>query len=172
MLSGKFYNTTLPIIISLVLIAGTGLQSFAAPENPVEKIMELSNGDIVIDIPEDILIRILKEPSKPQKKQNKDTALKRGINKIQGYRIQVFSDGRNQASLESRAKARGNAIVSRFPEYRGQVYTYSSSPNWYTRVGNFRSQEEATKALGALKRAFPSFAQEMRVVKSQIVVIK
>ena len=95
-----------------------------------------------------------------------------GINKMSGFRIQVFSDGRNQHSLERRAKARGNAIAARFPKYRGQVYTSSSSPNWYTRIGNFRTQAEAQAAIAELKRAFPQFASEMRVVKSQIVVIK
>lgn len=95
-----------------------------------------------------------------------------GINKMPGYRIQVFSDGRNQHSLESRARARGSAIVARFPKYRGQVYTFSSAPNWYARVGNFRSQEEAASALAELKRAFPQFASEMRVVRSRIVVVK
>ena len=89
-----------------------------------------------------------------------------------GYRVQVFSDGRNQGTLEARAKARGSAVLARFPKYRGQVYTYSQSPNWYTRVGNFRSQQEANAALHELKRAFPSFSSEMRVVKCKIVVIK
>ncbi len=82
--------------------------------------------------------------------------MKTGINKLSGFRIQVFSDGRNQHTLEARAKARGSAILAKFPKYRGQIYTYSSSPNWYTRV----------------KKAFPNYASEMRVVKCQIVVIK
>ena len=89
-----------------------------------------------------------------------------------GYSIQVFSDGRNQGSLEARAKARGSAVLAKFPKYRGQVYTFSQSPSWYTRVGNFRTQQEASEALSELKRAFPSFASEMRVVKCKIVVIK
>lgn len=136
--------------------------------NPVEKIMEESNGNIVIDIPPSILELILESPT--GKRSNSD--LKTGINKIAGYRIQVFSDGRNQSTLESRAKARGNMILSKFPKYKGQIYTYSSSPNWFTRVGNFRTVAEANSALTELKKAFPNLASEMRVVKSQIVVIK
>lgn len=136
--------------------------------NPVENIMEESNGNIVIDIPSSILELILESPT--GKRSNSD--LKTGINKIAGYRIQVFSDGRNQSTLESRAKARGNMILSKFPKYKGQIYTYSSSPNWFTRVGNFRTVAEANSALTELKKAFPNLASEMRVVKSQIVVIK
>ena len=76
------------------------------------------------------------------------------------------------ATLEARAKARGSAILAKLPKYRGQVYTYSSSPNWYTRVGNFRTNAEASAALTEMKKAFPNFASEMRIVKCQIVVIK
>lgn len=97
---------------------------------------------------------------------------KTGINKLSGFRIQVFSDGRNPATLQARARARGNAIVARFPKYKGQVYSFSSSPNWYTRIGNFQTAQEASAALAELKRAFPNFAAEMRVVKSPIVIIK
>lgn len=140
------------------------------PANVVEKIVHESNGNVAIDIPDDILEQILLEEKETAKKDGQN--LRPGINMTQGFRIQVFSDGRNQHSLESRARARGNAIVARFPKYRGQVYSYSSSPNWFTRIGNFRSQADASAALVELKRAFPQFAAEMRVVKSRIVIIK
>lgn len=138
--------------------------------NPIEKIEEESGGNITISIPDDILRDLLKIPT--QQTGPSRPALRPGINKMNGYRIQVFGDGRNQVSLERRAKARGSAIVAKFPRYRGQVYSYSSSPNWYTRVGNFQTSGEASSALAELKRAFPEFANEMRVVKSQIIVIK
>lgn len=127
-------------------------------------------GNVEIDIPDNILQQILKEEQRTPK--HNEPVLRPGINKMSGFRIQVFGDGYNQHSLESRARARGNAIVAKFPKYRGQVYSFSSSPNWYTRVGNFRTSAEASTALAELKRAFPKFAAEMRVVKSQIVVIK
>lgn len=137
-------------------------------ENSIEKIVNGSDSMISIDIPTSLLAVILET----QTGTKADSDLKPGVNKISGYRIQVFSDGRNQNTLESRAKARGNVIVSRFPKYKGQVYTYSSSPNWFTRIGNFRTSAEANSALTELKKAFPSFASEMRIVKSQIIVLK
>lgn len=137
--------------------------------NVISLIETSSLGNVTIDIPEKILQEILKEDKEPQQKEEN---LKPGINKLTGFRVQVFGDGRNQQTLESRARARGNAIVAKFPKYRGQVYSHSSSPNWYTRVGNFRTQAEATAALAELKKAFPQFSSEMRVVKSKIVVIK
>lgn len=142
-----------------------------SPSNVAERIESESMGNVSIDIPDDIMRQIMKtEDSHPT--QQGQQALRPGINKLSGYRIQVFSDGHNQSSLESRARARGNAVVAKFPKYRGQVYSHSSAPNWYTRIGNFRTQPEASAALAELKRAFPQFASEMRVVKSQIVIIK
>lgn len=141
----------------------------ATVANAVEKIQAESEGNVEIIMPDDILNLIFSVPE-VEKKESK--GLRPGINKTNGYRIQVFSDGRNQHSLEARAKARGSAIVARFPKYRGQVYTFSKSPNWYTRVGNFRNASEASAALAELKRAFPSFASEMRMIKSQIVLIR
>ena len=155
------------ISLLLCMLNWTSSAQTKAGENPVEKIMEESNGNITIDIPASILASILQAPSGKKKEE-----LKTGINKMAGYRIQVFSDGRNQSTLESRARARGNMILSKFPKYKGQIYTYSSSPNWFTRIGNFRTSAEANSALTELKKAFPSLATEMRVVKSQIVVIK
>lgn len=137
-------------------------------DNIVEKIQKESAGNVIIDIPPSILELILQNNApKPEGQQ-----IRPGLNKLSGYRIQVFADGRNQHTLEARAKARGSAILARFPKFRGQIYTYSQSPNWYTRVGNFRNQTEANAALEELKRAFPNYASEMRVVKCQIVVIK
>lgn len=141
-----------------------------APANAIEKIVGESSGNVTIDIPDNILRELLKEEQHSQRRQHHD--LRPGINKVSGFRVQVFGDGHNQHTLESRARARGNAVVAKFPKYRGQVYSYSSSPNWYTRVGNFRTQAEASAALSELKRAFPQYASEMRVVKSQIVIIK
>ncbi len=165
------YITYLKMLISAVILSVWAFPTFAQSSaetgkvNIVERIQDESNGNVVIEISPDLLEKILTDPEVTvRRKEGRDT------NSKTGYRIQVFSDGRNQSSLEARAKARGNAIVARFPKYRGQVYTYSSAPNWYTRIGNFRNEEEAQKALDELKRSFPQFSSEMRVVRSKINV--
>ncbi|MCM1006281.1 MAG: SPOR domain-containing protein [Prevotella sp.] len=89
-----------------------------------------------------------------------------------GYRIQIFSDGRNQATLQSRARARAKQILSRFPKYNHQVYSFSRVPNYYTRIGNFATRSEANAALQELRRAFPALAGEMRVVSSEVIIMK
>ena len=164
----KYLSIAIAACLAMPAMAQTVSEGEQNGADFIQKIEEGSMGNVIIDIPQNIIDELLKEePSKKPKNE-----LKPGINKLSGFRIQVFGDGRNQHSLESRARARGNAIVAKFPKYRGQVYSYSSSPNWYTRVGNFRTQAEAAAALAELKSAFPQYAGEMRVVKSQIVVIK
>lgn len=157
-------KTIIPAIVALTAIPAVRADEPA--DNIVTRIERESNGDITIQMSDEMLDLIISEDEAPKKRTDRS-----GIGKTSGWRIQVFSDGRNQHSLESRAKARGNAIVARFPKYRGQIYTFSKSPNWYTRIGNFRSATEANAALTELKRAFPAFANEMRAVKSQIVTI-
>lgn len=160
--------TAIAVAPVAAVIAQSSLQDQVSNPPFIKIIEEKSNGNISIDIPENILQELLKEDQSKKPKNE----LRPGINKINGFRIQVFSDGTNQHSLEARAKARGTAIVARFPKYRGQVYAFSSSPYWYTRIGNFKTQGEASAALAELKRAFPQYSADMRVVKSQIVVIK
>lgn len=158
-------------ILTVTLLSGLPIPLYADEEptgNSMEKIEEESNGQIIINIPDDILRDIINGGT-----THKPIAKTRAVHpkgKMSGYRIQVFSDGRNQTTLEARAKARGNAVVARFPKYRGQVYSFSKSPNWYTRVGNFQTQAEANAALNELRRAFPGFSTEMRTVKCEIIV--
>ncbi len=165
----KKISTYIKMLIPAAMLSGWAIPTFAdGPEyeNIVERIEAESNGNVIIEIDDDLLDKILTDPEVTvRKKQTVDPNAQRN-----GYRIQVFSDGRNQSSLEARAKARGNAIVARFPKYRGQVYTYSSAPNWYTRIGDFRNEQEAREALDELKRSFPNFSSEMRIVKSKINV--
>lgn len=161
------------VLLPLLLLMCLPLQGMAQnaraesreTKNPVELIEEESENRITIDMPQDFLHELLQAP---QVRKKKSETRRVASGKMSGYRIQVFSDGRNPASLEARAKARGNAIATKFPKYRGQVYTHSSAPNWYTRVGNFRTIGEANAALSELRRAFPAFAREMRAVKCQI----
>ena len=126
----------------------------AADENTpnyVERIEAESEGNVAFDIPDNVLDLIFsgfREEKKPQKSV-KANVLHSGVNKLSGYRIQVFSQGHGQGSVEARAKAR-----------------------WYTRVGNFQTAAEANRALAELKRAFPQFAGEMRLVRCQITIVK
>lgn len=170
------------LVIAVLLLAAVPFNIFAQTNNTEEsqektnmlqRIEEESEGNVTFDIPENIVNRIFQTPTAPKKTtQQTVQTTKPRTGKMNGFRIQVFNDSHNQSTLQARAKARGNAIATRFPKYRGQIYTFSSSPNWYTRVGNFRTQAEANSAMQELKRAFPAFAGEMRIVKSQVIILK
>ncbi|MDE6235090.1 MAG: SPOR domain-containing protein [Muribaculaceae bacterium] len=171
-------------LAGILLLGGIVMTSVAQTENPlgeaethfanpIDSIEYIANGNIEIVIDQNLLEDILEPPQRRKITTTHRAPAKKGtIGKIKGYRIQVFSDGRDQRSLEARAKQRGSAIAAKFPKYRGQVYTYSSAPNWITRVGNFRTSSEAQAALSELKSAFPRFAGEMRVVNTQIYVLQ
>ena len=55
--------------------------------NAVERIVEESNGNVVIDIPENILNRILKE--EPQTQRSSNPVLRPGINRLSSFRIKI-----------------------------------------------------------------------------------
>lgn len=82
-----------------------------------------------------------------------------------GWRIQVFSDS-NQRTAKGEASAKSRNISSRFPQYR--TYVTYNSPYWRLRVGDFRSQTEANEAAAEIRRAFPGYAKEIRVVRDRI----
>lgn len=167
------------LLPGILLVLSAALPSLA--QSPVEEehtqqgasitelIEENSGGTVNVQIPEELLQIIINgAPQHHQQQQARPQRPRTGQGN--GYRIQVFSDGRNPSTLQARARARVNAIVAKFPKYRGQVYTFSKSPNWYARVGNFTSAEQANAALAELKRAFPAFAGEMRTVRCTIII--
>ncbi len=147
-------------------------------KNLVEMIEEESDGRIEIDMPNSIIDNLLKYGTGTKKtvvQKTKPVEQKKvvaGPQKVDGYRIQVFSDGGNKGNLESKARARANAVAAKFPEFRGKVLSFSKGPNWYAQVGAFEDSKAANAALARLRKAFPGFAAEMRLVRAKITVVK
>lgn len=65
-----------------------------------------------------------------------------------GYRIQVYSGGNSRAAREQ-AMRKGNLVKKYFSGI--PVYTHFYSPRWTCRIGDFRSYDEASRALSELK---------------------
>ena len=82
-----------------------------------------------------------------------------------GYRVQVFS-GNNPRTARAEAHARAATIGESFPEWA--TYVSFDSPYWRLKVGDFRSYEAGTAALSLLKKQFPAYAKEMRLVRDRI----
>lgn len=83
---------------------------------------------------------------------------------ISGYRIQVYSG--NLRNSKAIATQRRNQVSALYPELLPTVEY--DAPFWRVRVGNFVDQGEAQTKMQELKKAFPSFAREMYIVRSQV----
>lgn len=86
-----------------------------------------------------------------------------------GYRIQVFSDN-NARSAKTEARTRARNIAARFPQHR--TYVVYNAPFWRLKVGDFRNQQDAQQAADEIKRAFPSYSREVRVVRDRVSVMR
>lgn len=88
---------------------------------------------------------------------------------ISGYRIQAFS-GNNARTAKRDADNRAKAISNKFPEY--STYVTFDAPYWRLRIGDFTEYEDAAAVLTNIKKEFPSFARELRLVRDKIKVVE
>lgn len=162
----------------LLTVPGTIGSHAATPQSGViEQLERNSGGTLVIDFTPSLQKEFA--PDEPEQEGAIDRATQpqqkvrdkaSGPRRAKGFRVQIFADGRNQGTLQSRARARAKQVLGKFPEFRGQIYSISKSPNYFTRIGNFATRAEAENYLGKLRRAFPSFAGEMRVVPCEVIL--
>lgn len=85
--------------------------------------------------------------------------------KTVGFRVQVYTDN-NVRSAKVEARQRERAIGQQFPAY--STYVSYASPYWRLRVGDFSTQYDAEKAASEIRKAFPRYAREVRVVRDRI----
>lgn len=148
------------LLLSFIILCLGGV---AASAQTVVTIADLLNatGKVSISQPEALNARLIAHAVEEAETPG-DAATSVG-----GFRILVFS-GNNANTAKNAAESRAEAIGERFPEWTAYV-TYDA-PYWRLRVGDFTMQEEAAIALAELKKAFPAFAREMRVVRDRINV--
>ena len=69
--------------------------------------------------------------------------------KVNGYRVQVYAGG-NSRDARVKAERTGREINALFP---GEpVYVHFYTPRWICRMGNYRTYEEASEILRAVKK--------------------
>lgn len=88
-----------------------------------------------------------------------------GTTKVAGYRVQVFSDN-NARTAKNEARSKAQAISEEFSDFR--TYVVYQSPYWRLKVGDFTTATEAENAADMIKKKFPSYAREVRVVRDRI----
>lgn len=92
--------------------------------------------------------------------------IQRPVNgRMAGYRVQVFSDN-NARTAKNEARSKQRTISARFPQF--QTYVMYTSPYWRLKVGDFRTQQEANNAADELRKAFPAYSKEIRVVRDRV----
>ena len=91
--------------------------------------------------------------------EKEEAPVYRSKGKIVGYRVQVYADNNVRV-------AKGEARRRHVPGMT--TYVAYASPYWRLRVGDFRTQAEAEKAAADIRRAFPGYAREVRIVRDRI----
>jgi cytoskeletal protein RodZ len=84
--------------------------------------------------------------------------------KTTGFRVQVFAGGNSRKDKQT-AERMGNELRTLFPHEA--VYVHFYSPRWICRMGNYRTQEEAHRALVEVKKLGYTSAT---IVKGKITI--
>lgn len=121
----------------------------------------------VINQPDKMLLRLVPVEAAPEDDKEKEEVNRPVNGRMAGYRVQVFSDT-NVRTAKNEARSKQRVISSRFPAY--QTYVMYNSPYWRLRVGDFRTQRDANAAAEELRKAFPAYSKEIRVVRDRVNV--
>lgn len=163
-------NSILTLITLVVATLLTTADLSAQKRSPINIVDHIKAGRVhTITLP-DSLLKLLDPIDapivSPDSDNETDEPKQTTVNgKAVGFRVQVFSDN-NVRTAKDAARSRHRAVTAQFPRYRS--YISFNSPYWRVRVGDFRTQQEANEAAEELKRAFPSNAKEIRVVRDRI----
>lgn len=136
--------------------------STAAADRPLIEEHIAADSIIIIKMPEALRERLRATGANEQEQARTVAHGRTG-----GYRIQIFADN-NPRTAKNEARTRARNVVSRFADYPS--YVEYKAPYWRTRIGNFRTHDEAEKAAAEIKEAFPGYSREIRVVRDRIIV--
>lgn len=126
---------------------------------------------VTLEQPDALLLRLKAVEADPDQADEEgegeegEEPVLRSKGKIVGYRVQIYADN-NVRVAKGEARHRERAISRRFPSLG--TYVAYVSPYWRLRVGDFRTEAEAQKVAADIRRAFPGYAREIRVVRDRI----
>lgn len=86
---------------------------------------------------------------------------------IQGYRVQVFSSN-TQKTAKSEAFKVEKKVKQDYADI--DIYVLYQPPFWKVRLGNFRTQEEASILRDDLLKTYPNMQGDIYIVKDMIQV--
>ncbi len=153
------------LFLSLITLVNTNVYA-TEPDTTTTIVKEISNqGNIVVDVPDALLPRLMPSADKEQTTDEQTTAKPTAPTSRSGYRILVYEDN-NVRTAKHSAQARRQQVAGRFPEFR--TYLEFNSPYWRVKLGDFKTRSEAQSALTSIRQAFPSYGSQLRVVRDKI----
>ena len=151
--------------IAIITLALSGL-AVRGEEKVVTIVDHITEGTTnTVTQPGALLKRLCKIVDNTEEKDRTEEPSKPVAGRLAGYRVQVFSDN-NVRTAKAEAASKQRVISARFPQY--QTYVRYTSPYWRLKVGDFRTQQEANAAAEELRKAFPAYSKEIRVVRDRI----
>ena len=110
--------------------------------------------------------RLVRRPHVPAPDEMEDTRLvtrrvRKGIKKVRGFRVQVFSGGNTRIAHQQADKA-GQKAKELFPEQ--PVYVHFYPPRWMCLVGNFTSYDTARRVMRAIRKGGYPHANVIRTM--------
>lgn len=165
MILSRYITISMSIVASALLpVAGQEPATIASSIN--------DSTSITIILPDGLNMRLVPaavEITDVEETVNGEELPREQTGKAAGYRVQVFSDN-NPRTSKNEARTKEKAILAEFPQYA--TYVSYNSPYWRLKVGDFKSVDEAEAVADELKRSFPSYAREIRVVRDRVNVFK
>ncbi len=151
-------------IFTLILACVCAMAVYAdEPSAGIVTHINTQQGGIAVEIPSELEneLQFKKEDPRQDKKSDNTKARRPTV----GYRVEIFADN-NARTAKSQAIARRRKVSARLPQYPS--YLVFESPYWRVRVGDFVSRSEAQSAMSEIRRTFPAFSHDLRVVRSHI----
>lgn len=151
--------------IAIITLALSGL-AVRGEEKVVTIVDHITEGTTnTVTQPGALLKRLCKIVDNTEEEDRTEEPSKPVAGRLAGYRVHVFSDN-NVRTAKAEAASKQRVISARFPQY--QTYVRYTSPYWRLKVGDFRTQQEANAAAEELRKAFPAYSKEIRVVRDRI----
>lgn len=157
----RFSHTLILMIVTTIFVAAQELTDSVTIITPTIADRLNESDDVKITQPSKLNLRLIKAKEEPKPESDAQATT------VSGYRIQAFS-GNNARTAKRDADNRAMAISEKFPEYA--TYVTFDAPYWRLKIGDFSEYEDAAVILSELKREFPSFARELRLVRDKIKV--
>lgn len=158
-------NRLLAAIILLTSLSASSQDPSAQQSTIVDRINQSASVEVIL--PKALHSRLTTiSPNHASSSNDSETPVESSQpRKTGGYRVQIFSDN-NARTAKNEARTKAKAIAASFPQY--PTYVTFTSPYWRLKVGDFKSHDEAEVAATQIKRAFPDYAKEIRVVRDRI----